>query len=176
MEHSDKTKDTEQGGSRAEPSSHHTVPHTPYHSKSDQWLPGPAPLYIPGALQPSSCSHSHFPAEQPCSQQHPRALQSSTPFPSHPALSWGLCPQLLPGVTSRRRAAAAAACAYVQRDTAAPLLHTHSQHPMGAHKNELLGPWVRQGNSHSQDKFSHFLQSHLFKDLWAHSRGDTACT
>lgn len=129
-------------------------------------LPSPAgvtsgfQVLLPCSLDCTSqdlCSHhrvhSHFPAVQPCSKE------SSMPLSSHPCSLLGLVPKAAArSHVEEEEQQLPAVCAYVQRDTAAPLLHTRSQHPPGSTTKMCSWmPWVRQGHNHSQDKFSHSL-------------------
>lgn len=120
-----------------------------------------------GALQPPWCSQSPsssaalLPAASCCSGE----LRA----PPQPSLLSLQCPKLLLAVTSRRRGSSCQLCAYVHRDTLQLLCCTHTAR--GSTTKTCPGtPWVRQGHNHSQGKFSHASDSHLFKDLGAHSR------
>lgn len=121
----------------------------------------------PDCTSQQLCSHhcfpSHSPAVHPCSQQHPGALGSSVPLPSHPcSLSWGQCPKLLLAVTSRRRRRRGSSCQLCVptcTGTLQLLCCTHrASTPWEPPRNCSWHPWVRQGHHHSQGKCSHLLQ------------------
>lgn len=62
------------------------------------------------------------------------------PLPSHPCSLLGPVPKAAAWIhVEEKEQQLPAVCAYVQRDTAAPLLHTHSQHPLGAPRKRAPG-------------------------------------
>lgn len=173
---SDKTKGTQQG-SRAEPKSHRTVLPTTYHSLRSFLQERPeafgsvfessSPIALICTCQ-EHCNHR-------CVHSHLPALQCQNPAAS-PALSWGLWPYPLLGVTSRIRGSSCQLWVATCRGThcSSPTARTQPASAQEYHKNRLLGPPGGRAMSHSQEKFSHLFQRDLH-GLWAHSRGERVC-